>query len=459
MGEYAAKFRPEVDLDEFERRLRAAAPAPQPRPEEAADPLAELARLVNGEGMAGRSDPFESLFRAQTAVAEGRRAAQSRSAAAQPQIAPYGLREPYFEQPPHGEDYAGAEAPAAQGGHAHPDEAYAYPDERYAADPLPYQESEPAWAETSGAAEQPAWPAAFSEAAPPEPAPRIRRKVMYGMAAVLALGVAGIAGVLALRGHSGSREVVTIEPDRDPARVKPAQVENATPEGQALFDRKGGNNVSKVVANAEQPADLKTAVKNAPAGAAGVATPTPPAPSAGGAQTDSLFPPPKKVKTIAVRADGSVIGGPEAPVPVPMTRTLPTMAAGAPEPDVAPAPPRRSAEKSTQRAAALTESASKPSAHSRPAKVEAARETAGQGGGYAVQLAGTPSESAARAAAKRLSAKYSSALAGHQASYVQAKIGAKTIWRVRVNHLAEDKAKSICEAVKAQGGRCFVARD
>jgi hypothetical protein len=480
MGEFAAKFRPEVDLDEFERRLRAAAPT-QPRPGEASDPLAELARLVNSEALAGRRDPFEALFRAQYAVAEDHRAAQTGYGAEQPEVAPFGLREPYFGDPERQEvrpEVHSGTRPAEEG-YAHPDEAYGYPDEAYAAEPLPYQDSEPAWDQTpgQGAQDEQAWPAAFGETAPVEPAPRIRSKVMSGMAVVMAFGVAGVVGGLVLHRHAANREVVTIQADNAPTRVAPAQVESAAaPEGQTLFERKAGNGVAKVVASAEQPADLKSAINSAQpaAGAASVATPAPPTPSDQAAQPESLFPPARRVRTVAVRADGSVVGG--AGTPAPAASALPTMVAASPAPDMALAaapppaptaapapPPSQPAAKSTQRAAALTETPPKAPAHvkaPKPPRTEAAvEESTGRSGGYAVQLSGEPSETAARAAAKRLSAKYSGALEGRHAVPVQAKVGDRTVWRVRVGHLSEEKAKSMCAAVKSSGGSCFIARD
>ncbi len=68
-------------------------------------------------------------------------------------------------------------------------------------------------------------------------------------------------------------------------------------------------------------------------------------------------------------------------------------------------------------------------------------------------------EAEARAAATRLSAKYASALKGHQASFAQAKVGDKTVYRVRVGHLTEATAKEMCTAIKGQGGSCFVAKN
>ena len=95
------------------------------------------------------------------------------------------------------------------------------------------------------------------------------------------------------------------------------------------------------------------------------------------------------------------------------------------------------------------------SSRPRPAATEAADET----GGYAVQLSGSPVEAEARAAATSLSAKYASALKGRHASFIQAKVGEKTIYRVRVGHLTEASAKDMCTAIKGQGGSCFVAKN
>ena len=57
MGESGNKLRSEIDVTEFERRLRAPAPAATYD-----DPLAELARLVDGKNLSGDADPFRALF-------------------------------------------------------------------------------------------------------------------------------------------------------------------------------------------------------------------------------------------------------------------------------------------------------------------------------------------------------------------------------------------------------------
>ena len=119
------------------------------------------------------------------------------------------------------------------------------------------------------------------------------------MGAVLGLGVLAIGGTLALRGKSANQDVVTIQADSDPAKVKPAADNAAAPAGQALFDRKSNSNVSKVAGSSEQPADLGVTVKNARVvgGAAGVDTPAPPSPAGAPAQPqqgEPIFPVPKR---------------------------------------------------------------------------------------------------------------------------------------------------------------------
>ncbi|MGO9427784.1 SPOR domain-containing protein [Rhodoblastus sp.] len=456
MGESAAKFRPE-DLDEFERRLRAAAPAPRQSSAEAADPLAELARLLGSEGAAKKEDPFEALFRAQAAIADIRNAPAPLQGSTPELLHP--SHEPYFVERP---NVAGQAQPA------HSPTAHSH-EEAYASEPLPYHEAEPNW-QPEAAPEADDWDGHYDDfqAQPAQAAPAGRRKVVYGMAAVLLLGVAAIGATLAMRAKSGGHDVVTIQADSDPARIKPEQADNSSSaNSQTLFDRKDNGNVAKVVANQEQPADLGATVKSARVvgPAAGVPTPPPPANASQPApQGEATFPTPKKVKTVSVRADGSVIDGADARPQ--LAHGVPSMASAG-YPSVAPTAPAKpvptrtpATTKSTDRAVTSTTEAALKTPTTRPqAAKPAATEHAGESGGFAVQLAGSPVESEARAAANKLSVKYASALQGRHATFVEAKVGDKTIYRVRVGHLPEETAKTMCTAIKGQGGNCFVARN
>jgi hypothetical protein len=437
MGEFAAKYRPELDLDEFERRLRAAAPSPQSRQSSAgaSDPLAELARLVNGAGER-REDPFDALFRAQKAVADG---------AHPPLQAPH---EPYLD--------------SADAAHAH-----------FAAESEPQWAEEPARLDASWASQAPEFaPESQAFAARTAPQAGGRRKVIYAMAALLLGGVALFAGGLALKKGSSSGEVATIQADSDPAKIKPAnQDAAASGSGQALFDRKSDNAPAKVVTKAEQPADLAIAAKQARAAgaAANVTTPAPPNsvdPQSASQANGGALMAPRKVKTVSIRADGSLLNGAETKSP---RSTLPTLVGGVP--GVAPIvpvakPTPRAAAPSTTEAALQAPSKPKIEASSKPAietpsKPKSAPEAAepAASGNWAVQLAGEPSEAEARAAATRFASKYASALQGRHPSFVSAQVGERTIYRVRVGQLSKEAAGAMCNAIKGQGGACFAIKN
>lgn len=438
MGESAAKYRPELDLDEFERRLRAAAPAQPRQAASAPDPLAELARLVGGAD--GRPDPFEALFRAQKAVAQGQ--AQREEPGQFPPPPPFPTqrqqvpplpspRDPFFEsQPPH---------------HGNP---------HYAAETDPHWVEEPARVDAPWAGQAPEFapePQAFTPQAERSGG---RRKVVYAMAAVLFGGIGLFVGGLALK-KGGGGDAPLILADKEPAKIKPTTQDGAaTGVGQALFDRKDDNGPAKAVSKAEQPADLVVAAKQA---AASVATPTPPEPTSAAAakpaaQNGDGLMAPRKVKTVSIRADGSLLNAPDAAKP---KSALPTMAAGMPgvtplAPTARPAPPR---------APSTTEAALQaPKPKAKPDATPAAAEPAPTGD-WAVQLAGEPTEAEARAAVTKFADKYGAALQGHRPSFVSAEKDGKAIYRVRVGRLSKDAANSMCTAIKGKGGNCFVVKN
>ena len=467
MGEYAAKFQPGIELDEFERRLRAAAPAPQPssvRP----DPLAELARLVGGEGAAKREDPFEALFRAQSAISDLRKE-QSQHAPLHAPHEPYFSEEQHFHPEPAADDRQGASG-----------------EQQHFAEAPSYHGSEEDWPQEAamGGADQSQWAGQYDQAAQAQAAPAGRRRSVYAIAALLLAGVAAIGGTLMMRAKSGPHEVVTIQADSDPARIKPEQADNsASANGQALFDRNKDGNVAKLVSKSEQPADLGETVKAARVVGPASSIPTPPTPVAAtpavASQGDAIFPTPKRVRTVSVRADGSLVDGPGSKPQQP-ARGLPSLAAmpaptgGAIAPVSAkPAPAVKSAERVVNPVGAGSPPAPKPVVAkpvvAKPAAVKPVavaklpadaeeEQVGGETGVYAVQLAGSPVESEARAAANSLGAKYASALKGRLPTFVEAKVGEKTIYRVRVGHLTQAAATAMCSAIKGQGGNCFVAK-
>ena len=217
--------------------------------------------------------------------------------------------------------------------------------------------------------------------------------------------------------------------------------------------------------------------------------------AASGTSSGSIFSEPRKVKTVSVRPDGTVVGNPTvdtAPAAAPAqssSQTSPqasqaSSSAKSATPKTAarvattPKPPVEKPE-TAKAVAARPEPAIKPvkSVAAKPAPVKVARavdtdddatggtETAapaprassGGGGGFAVQLAAPGSEAEARSTASRLGQKYSDALGGARVTVQKA--GDKAVYRVRTASMSREDAVSACEKVKAAGGACFVARN
>jgi hypothetical protein len=220
--------------------------------------------------------------------------------------------------------------------------------------------------------------------------------------------------------------------------------------------------------------------------------PVPPPPAGTASTTNTGFPEPKRVKTVSVRPDGSLIVADASPAPA--NDPIGAMAAGRPLPTASGADsamPKSATPKSTARVAATTpkveaaapgagdqSSATSPlpgkpkvaiaAPKPKPAKVASAEDnasdaapvaTASTGGGFAVQLAAPASEQEARSASSRLGAKFADSLGGHRPAVVKAEVGDKSIYRVRVSSLSREEAVSLCEKVKAKGGACFVAKN
>jgi hypothetical protein len=496
----APERREPIDIDEFERRLRG--PEPVRRAE---DPLAELARLVGSQNQPA-SDPFAELF-----ADNGRRAAPPVAPPAAPPFAPHIVPPPVEAAAPQpdpfadfpdlrpllrGADHGPALAPAPSAAEAH--------------DFAPAPEVEP-YPENLGPSSQYEDWAEAPELAPDAPAPEQPRerskKPLYVAAAVIAAGFVAIGSTLAWRGGAHQAGgVATIAASPNPTKVQPKEgegVEKASRES-TMLERTAAPPVKKVVTRDEQPMDVSAAAKtpriipledsagpstgaaaSGSSGAASVPAVAPPAPSSREPAQKSAFPEPKRVKTVSVRADGSIITGGDAAASAP---------AAAPKPPerTTPAPARNATPKSATRADATSSAAAapkpaapkpaapkpkveakpepKPAAKPRVAAVQpkedapaAAAEASdddeapkpASAGGYAVQVASAGSESEARQTAARLGDKLSGALGGRRPSVVKA---SDSLYRVRVTGLSKESANAMCGKVKAAGGACFVAR-
>lgn len=320
------------------------------------------------------------------------------------------------------------------------------------------------------------------EIEPDEAPPRRGKGRLVMIGGLVVVAVVATAGVYAyMSGSSGptsaSGEPPVIRADQGPNKVVPAQpAQDQASEGQKLiYDRVGSSPTTgneRVVSSEEQPVDMSQAAQPQPRviqttpGAA----PTSAAPAAASDVTE-----PKRVRTLTVRADGTIVedaapspmpGGssaavsssvqPTASTPIPLSpgsgapvSTDPTPMSNTPSivPNV-PLPPSRVA--AVPGPAAPSVSAA-PAATSAPAPA----------GTYVVQIASVRSEAEAQATWKSMQAKYPGVLGNQQVAIRRADLGDRGIYyRTQVGSFTDrEQANNLCQALRAEGGDCMVQRN
>jgi hypothetical protein len=496
----------DINLDEFERRLRAAG-AQQANVE---DPLVELARLVESSYAGSSNEPP-----ARPGSELGKRNAESLRA-----IDAGGLRPEVDET----EDLI------------------------------------PGASEADRAARQDYEFDAPHSYAPQEAGQTANRRPGRWKLTVSALALAGlamIAAVLALKGRVPGlpKDPPFIAAAQGPTKVQPPSDETVTASNDTstsvLKDNAKAGAV-KVVNSEEQPVDLTAEAppdkplfpqtntspaadqpKIAPSAstatpvAATINTPLVPTPAPSPPAMSSEFPDPKPVRTVSLRPDGTPIAAPspsvqaagdappaEAPSPAPKATTEAPPAESPAKPFAASAPkmmtdapavaepstpklelPTKLSPKSAARvvvaktdttapdgnAQTPTEPA-QPGAQVKPADkaakkpkpeknvaeatgtvataeappVDATPATAS--GGWAVQLAAPRSEAEAKSEAARLTGKYGADLNGSSIGVHKAVVNGETIYRLRVVGLTKADAAALCARLKGEGGECFIAK-
>ena len=521
-----ARNRFALDLEDLERQLRGAGQAP--RPGQQADPLAELTRIVGQDDplkdifaerrqpprpamrqepsfevvpqqpapavpevsqppaeMRGALDEFEALLRR----TEPRRAEAPVRAPAPP--APQHDYQPDFDLP-EPLPYA---RPAAIQGAAPPRDL----DEgaQYRQAPAAYAHEEPAY--DYGHAHQQGAPAPdYSEDDMPDLEPRRSRKGLWAAAAVIAVGLVGVGAAFTLRGGSATKDgqPPVITADSGPVKVAPANPGGAEIPNQnkQIYERSpdAPQAQSKVVNNEEQPVDVQQAARSMPprvvmpgpisgAGNALAAAPTTP--------ERSIIPPepaltpmppvpglgePRKVRTVAIRPDGTPVPNPvaiDSPIATGSapSRSLANQATNPASQRPASAPVAAAAPKVQERAT-TPPAATTPVAPTRlaaaapaPAAVPPAPATAAVRAGtgdFVVQLGAPGSDAEARATFAALQRKYPQQLAGQAPIIRKTELaGGKTVFRLRVGPYSREDATSMCTALQAAGGQCFIAKN
>ncbi|RWC61275.1 SPOR domain-containing protein [Mesorhizobium sp.] len=370
-----------------------------------------------------------------------------------------------------------------------------------------------------------------------------RGRGLFIAAIVGAVAVAGGLGAFALSfgGKGGSEAPVIVKADNAPIKVKPENPGGAVVPNQdnKVYDAVRGAKPAepvqeKLVTNVEEPVDVQakdparaidlSPDQNAAAGgtddgSAASAAAAAPADSAAAAPADSAAPAPKsedriaqvlqdadkgtnadvvavaprKVRTMVVKSDGSLVPredpAPAAPQvaatepadPAPQ-HVAPTAQADADQTGtVTPAAAQADAEpalKPVAPAKAKVQSANTPAkvplAPQRPsdqpvdvvgevkpdqvASIDPAS-TATGGGSWSMQIASQPTVESAQSSYQDLQRRYGSVLSGRTANIVKAEIAGKgTFYRVRVPAQSRNDAINLCTSYKAAGGNCFVSR-
>jgi SPOR domain len=448
MSEQIVKRRPMIDLEEFERRLRQPLAAPQ-RDD---DPLAELARSFGGAEEDPYKTVFEPLNRRPAAAWRNDDRADGKT---------QGARAPLI-----GGDFAAIEAGLLDAGEqteslSEAEDAAAYPQDGQ--DHWPYADAD---VESSHVADS-----AYEEVR--------SRRPLYVMAAMIIAGIAGIGASFAFKGAATNQtEIATIRAAEGPAKIHPETVASTEVADRDATVLGGAQQQPPVAAinNVEQPADLSAQHDLAPLGqgypsnglgSGAASVPVPPPPAQVQAQPQPVAQPqpspeptiagliePKKVKTVSVRPDGTVLPNDAPPAAAKSAR--PVVASPA-----KPATPKSTARVATPNpadpAAAKAKRMQVADAQAQAPIAEASHVAAGT---FAVQLAAPGTEQEAREVQVRLMKKFSGELAGFHPSIHKAEVGGKAVYRVRVSGLSSrDEATALCQKIQGGGGNCFVAKN
>jgi sporulation related protein len=365
-------------------------------------------------------------------------------------------------------------------------------------------------------------------------ADRARPRLGVWVPALALAGVAMIGAVFWLKGGVPGlqKQPPFIAAAPGPTKVQPPTDETVTAPsdtGTAMLRDNSKPGSVKVINSEEQPVDLSAqgslgnsapVLANAPATvaaapsqpgvssgtrvAATVDTPVVALPPGAAPATPSQFPDPKPVRTVSLRPDGTPIPSiaasdqpgettpanppPQAPAkPAPKTTNdtagltqsstpkidLPTKLSGKSSARVVvaktdttaaeaagetPNPQTLKPEKAVKKPKPAQTGADAAAAPEAPATQAVDPTTATASNGWAVQLAAPKSETEVKSDLTRLNTKYGADLNGAAIGVHKAVVNGETIYRLRVGGLTKADAAALCARVKGDGGDCFIAK-
>ena len=425
MGEPSRQYKP-IDLLEFKRRLQARVDTPRT----SEDPLAELARIIGGEG---RGLPVDSGTREEPSFAGSPRVEGRDREPLEPAFEP--VHRPAADFSP---NYPSVDLPSAHPADVAGDE----------------EETWPGSEELAGYTNE-NFPAERPSRAYLRLRNHKRRNMSLYATSAATLVVAGILVAVFARPGVSVGVAPALRATMTAVATKPPADEIAASSAASA---------TAPVAPATTAASANVADSAATSSAAMPANP----PSV--RSNDSLFARPRLVQTVPIYGDGSFLG---------QTNTLPGVGqiSGASNGSAgqfseaqplqlsSPGSPTNAAESS----ASVGDDSATPV--NGPAPVVATREppktaaspaarivptNAAAGATFAAILAAPMAESAARSMLTTLQKKYTGALAGHRLTYHRVKSASGIAYDVRAGGLANAAAKSVCDKVNQAGGSCQV---
>jgi hypothetical protein len=295
-----------------------------------------------------------------------------------------------------------------------------------------------------------------------------RRWLLIGimsLVGIIVLGVAGVYGYRAVFKKNVSANPPTIRSTEAPTKMAPAAPQANADGTKQSYDRIGEAPPAtgeRVISREEQPSfnspPGSRTVTTTPVGSSGSASAFAPS-----SQTPALTPPssstvtgngePRRVRTMTVRSDGSVVNNNARPssrsnAPLSLNPNAPAEPQDAGEPVSQPGP-RSSLPSGTQAYASVEP----------PARVQ--QSSYAPAGSYVVQVSSQKTEADAHTAWRQLQSRYTNVLSDAQVTFKRVDLGDRgTFYRAMVGPYANrDQAYEVCQNLKAAGGECVVQRN
>jgi cell division septation protein DedD len=351
------------------------------------------------------------------------------------------------------------------------------------------QDDDPAYDSYSGSDYDPDYaddaylPAHGDEFYDEAPRRRLRPWLLAG-AAVIAVVVVSASALFAYRAVFGVTNTgappVTIRPEAGPTKLVPGSSTKAADSGsnKQIYDRVGGEPSQaseRMVSREERPLDASTPTRM-PGGTVAAVTPAMQPPQAAPVSTSpaTASTEPRRVRTVTVRADGSVVGDQNRPAAAPATAQRagapaasgPLALSNSPGSSGAAVPPARPSQGDnpwasvTNQPAPTTQAALPSQAGANPAPIVAVN-TPAPAGSYVVQVAAQKTEADAASTWQQLQQKYPAVLGGQQAAIRRVDLGERGVfYRAQVGPFgSRSQASEVCQSLKAAGGECVIQRN